>query len=277
MSRRPLAAALAFLLSSLLVGPALASWVPPRWAMRSVFAIDAGPKAPPALDPSALPADPEAAALCKPALARLACEDAAEGDCSCAVRVFYTAPPDSPSTPHAIVRAGLVDARNGYAPGPTQELGLAVKTLADGWHQVATLGTGEVGGMGTRLRRTTDLLHRGGYDLGEPGRWVWVDVMQTRAAPDEGTTWRRTLWLCGGEPLSCNAVPLKSWFSAKVEGYPLDKAHPPQSDVPRFAFAATLDRRGVLTVVAKTKVPRGAEGLIGRHRLDALPALLGKP
>ena len=274
MRQRSLGLTLALAATSLLATPALASWVP-RWVTHSVFSIDAGPKAPPALDLSRLPEEPGAAKLCAPARERLGCDEAGAGDCSCAVRVFYAHPPDAPSGPNDIVQAALVDAHNRYAPGRTQDLALAVRTIASGWHQVAALGTGEVGGMGTRLRSSADVLHLGGRDFADQGRWVWVDVMQNHASPDEGTHWTRNLWLCGGAVgVVCNAVPLERWFTASFEGTVPDKAATPKATGSLFAFAATLDRGGVLNMAAKTKVPRWLRPLMGRHRLDQLDALL---
>ena len=266
----------------LLAPPAGARPVPRRVA-RPLLRLDAGPKAAPALDLAKLPVEPGAAALCRAELDAMGCDPAAAapGDppaCSCEVRVFYAAPPTAPIGPTEIHRAAFVDARGTVMPGRTQALALAVETTGGGWQKLAALGTGDVGGMGTHLVSSTDVITAGGSGVADLGQWVWADVMQNSAAPDDGTEWTRTLWLCGGDKgVACHPIPLKYWFTAKVDGYAVDKSNLPKAKGPLYALAATLAAAGTLTVTAKTRTPKRLAKLIGKHRLDALDGLITGP
>jgi hypothetical protein len=263
-----LASTLTVLLAAIVVGaPANARPV-------TLVQRDAGPTAGPALELDALPVEPAAAPLCQAEQAALGCDPADTETCSCAVRVFYTAPIAASSGPTEVRQLALIDARSTAIPGPTQALGIAVRTDAGGRRTVAALGGGEVGGMGTHAMVATTL-HGFGHVSTARGGWAWVDVMTTAAAPDDGTAWTRTLWLCGGEGAArCAAVPLKSWWSPKVDGYSLDPANPPRANGPRYALAIAIDSAGVLTARARTRVPKPLAALLGRHRLDEVAALL---
>lgn len=254
-------------LSALVLGaPVSARPTPSTLVLR-----DAGPKAGPVLTLDALPAEPAAAPLCQAELASLGCDPADTDDCSCAARVFYTAPTTTASPgPNDVLQLALIDARSTMIPGPNQALGLAARSAAGGWRKVASLGRGEVGGMGTHgVVETT--VHGFGFAATERGGWAWVDAMTTSAAPDDGTEWTRTLWVCGGDGAArCAAVPLKRWSSPRVDGYPLDEADPPRARGPRYALSLAIDSAGYITVEARTRVPKSLTALLGRHPLDEL-------
>lgn len=236
----------------------------------AVFAVDAGPKASEPLDLTKLPTEKVDKALCSEGLSEESC-DGEEGLARCALRILYTAPEAAAATA-PFARVAILDCDEGEIPGPTQSMYVVTQKAGAAWEIRVKVGDGEVGGMGTRQLRSVGVIAHGTHDFGALGPWVWLDVMQVDAAPDAGTQWWRTEYLCGGADGACHAVPLKYWFSPKTEDSDGGGPDGPKATREMFAFAMTVAADGAVAVSSKTKVPDDMKGVVGTHRLEALPA-----
>jgi|GEM_PF-4993387 len=229
-----------------------------------VFAIDAGPKAGKLVEVGELAqAKGDAKVLKALCAAEQKAHECEGGQCQCAVRELPNV------AARAIKGAAIIDVSVADIPSQNQRIALAIDG-PDGWKQVAYLGNGEVGLMGTRTYDHADVLGYGSYDFGALGGWMWVDVMQLRSSLQTGSNWDRTLWLCGGVgAVTCHALPIKFWYSPML-GDEMTEA-PAKSPRTMFALSATLTRDGTLTLVSKVDQPSDEiTNKIGSFRLDAL-------
>lgn len=229
-----------------------------------VFAIDAGPKATKFVEVGKLAtAKGDAKVLDALCAAEKKAFAGADMGPKCAVRELPGV------AAQAIKGAAIIDVGIDDIPNPNQRIALAIDG-PDGWKQVAFLGDGEVGMMGTRTYDHADIIGYGSYDFGALGGWMWVDVIQLRSSIQTGTHWDRTLWLCGGVgSVACHAVPVKYWYTPMLDGEMSEG--PDSAPRPMFALAATLAKDGTLTLASKIdKVPPDIAKRLGSFKLDAL-------